>query len=89
VKRAKSRYEYEEVDKDVSMRVEDYFGYLERREEVLEKSPHEGVSTSSEGVQCAHRQFSYTNSNALVKLATLDVLDDIIYVLDYDASMTI
>ena len=43
-----SRYEYEEVDKDVSMRVEDYFGYLERREEVLEKSPREGVSTSSE-----------------------------------------
>ena len=29
-----SRYEYEEVDKDVSMRVEDYFGYLERRDVV-------------------------------------------------------
>ena len=43
-----SRYEYEEVDKGVSTRVEDYFGYLERREEVLEKSPREGVSTSSE-----------------------------------------
>ena len=30
-----SRYEYEEVDKDVSMRrVEDYFGYLEKRDVV-------------------------------------------------------
>ena len=66
------RYEYREVDNDLAMTVKDYFGYLEKREKVLaSKSLRKGSST-----------YEYTNERK--KVVELDVLDDIIYMLDYD-----
>ena len=68
----KPQSQYEEMDKDVSMRVDDYFKYLDERRKRIE---------SIVVKQGAARQLTYVNF--VGEEATLD-LDEVVYMLDYD-----
>lgn len=64
--------QYEEINEHVSMKVVDYFRYLEERRKLIE---------SDGAKQGAERHTSYVN---LVHKATTLDLDEVIYMLDYD-----
>ena len=68
----KPQIQYEEIDKDLSMKVCDYFKYLEEREKVIEYDVEK---------QGAEPQLQYVDF--MGEVTTLD-LDQVIYMLDYD-----
>jgi hypothetical protein len=70
---------FDEMDGDYSMKLSDFFRYLEKRRQAM--SGEKSITTTRRASQ-ENREFTYTDEKGME--ITIDVLDDILYLLDYD-----
>jgi hypothetical protein len=81
---ADGKVEYEEADKDVCMKVRDFLDYLRQREEAIKQRRETRQEDASSDLAKPDREATFTYINEENKPATLDLLKDHIYMLDFD-----